>query len=92
MQVPTSVAIKQVLRFYCNYVGGNFCYNYVGGSSCCNYAGDCFCCSYAVRRFCTIYAGENLCSNMWMTIFIEIMHMGVCCNHTGGVFYSALCK
>ena len=24
MQVPTSVAIMQVLKFYCNYVGGTF--------------------------------------------------------------------
>ena len=49
MQVPTSVAIMQFLRFYCNYVGGFFCYIYVGGSFCCNYAGDCFCCNYAVK-------------------------------------------
>ena len=31
MQVPTSVAIMQFLRFYCNYVGGTFCYIYFGG-------------------------------------------------------------
>ena len=31
MQVPTSVAIMQFLRFYCNYVGGTFCYIYVSG-------------------------------------------------------------
>ena len=43
MQVPMSVAIMQFLRFYCNYVGGTFCYIYVGRSFCCNYAGDCFC-------------------------------------------------
>ena len=30
MQAPTSVAITQVLRFYCNYVSGTFCYTYVG--------------------------------------------------------------
>ena len=29
MQVPTSVAIMQFLRLYCNYVGGTFCYIYV---------------------------------------------------------------
>ena len=25
MEVPTSVAIMQVLKFYCSYVGGTFC-------------------------------------------------------------------
>ena len=30
-------------------------------------------------------------ANMWVTIFIEIMQVGVCCNHAGGIFYSALC-
>ena len=37
MQVPTSVAIMLILRFYCDYVGGTFHQNYVGGSFCCNY-------------------------------------------------------
>ena len=45
MQVPTSVGIKQVLKFCCNYVGGTFCYTYVGGSFCCNDADDGFCCN-----------------------------------------------
>ena len=31
MQLPTSVAIIQVLRFYCNYIGGTFCCTYVCG-------------------------------------------------------------
>ena len=26
--MPTSVAVMQVLRFYCNYVGGTFCNTY----------------------------------------------------------------
>ena len=30
-------------------------------------------------------------ANMWVTIFIEIMQVGVSCNHAGGIFYSALC-
>ena len=80
MQVPTS-AIMQVLMFYSNYVGGTFCDTYVGGSFCCSYEGDCFCCNYA-----TISA-----ANMWVTIFIDIMQVGVCCNHAGGIFYSVLC-
>ena len=41
MQVPTSVAVMQVLRFYSNYVGGTFSYTYVGGSFCCSFEGDC---------------------------------------------------
>ena len=45
LQVPTSVAVMQVLKFYCNYVSGTFYYTYVGGSFCCNYAGDYFCCN-----------------------------------------------
>ena len=30
-------------------------------------------------------------ANMWVTIFIEIMHLEVCYNHAGSIFYSALC-
>ena len=62
MQVTTSVAIMQVLMFFCNYAGGTFCYSYVGGSFCCCYAGDCCCCNYAVRSFCSTYAGDSFCS------------------------------
>ena len=29
-------------------------------------------------------------ANMWVTIFIEIMHVGVSCNHAGGIFYSVI--
>ena len=32
----------------------------------------------SIRSFCTIYAHENVyTANMWLTIFIEIMHMEV---------------
>ena len=40
MLVTTSVPVIQVLRFYCNYAGGNFYYGYVGGSFCCNHAAE----------------------------------------------------
>ena len=30
-------------------------------------------------------------ANTWVTIFIVIMQVGVCCNYAGGVFCSALC-
>ena len=30
-------------------------------------------------------------ANMWVTIFIQIMHMKVYYNHAGSIFYSALC-
>ena len=59
MQVTMSVAIMQILRLYCNYAGGTFCYSYVGGSFCCNHACDCFCCSYSVRSFCSTYASDS---------------------------------
>ena len=28
---------------------------------------------------------------LWVIIFIKIMHVGVCYNHAGSIFYSALC-
>ena len=30
-------------------------------------------------------------ANMWVTILIEIIQVEVCCNHAGGIFYSACC-
>ena len=57
--------------------GGNSCYRYISGSFCCNYAGDCFCWNYVVRSFCSTYTGDSVCSNMWVTIFIIIIQMGV---------------
>ena len=30
-------------------------------------------------------------ANMWVTLFIEIMDVGVCYNHAGSIFCSALC-
>ena len=47
MQVPTSVAIMQFLRFYCSYVSVPFLQVKVSAT------------------------------NMWVTIFIEIMHLEV---------------
>ena len=48
-----SVAIKQVLRFCCNYAGDTFCYKYAGGGKFyCSYASDCFCTEYVgVTKF-----------------------------------------
>ena len=92
MQVPTSVAIMQVLKFYCNYVGGGtFCYTYVGGSFCCNDAGVCFCCNLQLEDSAAFIQVKVFVANMWVTSFIEIMQVGVCCNHAGSIFYSALC-
>ena len=60
MKVPISVAIMQVLGFYCDYIAGTFCRAYVGGSSYCSYE---YCsCNYAVRSFCNTYATENFSS------------------------------
>ena len=30
-------------------------------------------------------------TNIWVTIFIELMHVEVCYNYGGGIFSSALC-
>ena len=35
--------------------------------------------------------GKVSAANMYVTIFIEIMHVEVCYNHVGSIFYSALC-
>ena len=88
MQKPTSVAIIQFLRFYCNYVGHTFCYIYVGEPLCCNYAGDCFCCNYAVRSSCSIYAGEiSFCSKYVGDHFYwNYACVSLCCYHTGTNF------
>ena len=77
MRVTAPFATLQDLRFYCNHFDGTFCYTYAGRSFCCNYAGNSFYSSYAVRSFCRTYAGESLYSEMWVTIFIVIMQMGV---------------
>ena len=83
MQVTTSVALIQILRFYCKYAGGTFCYSYVGGSFCCNHADDCFCCSYAVRSFCSKYEGNNF--------YCNYAGGSLCCNCADGIFCSVLC-
>ena len=93
IQLTLSIAIMQVLSFYCNYVGGIFCYTYVDGSFCCSYESDCFCCNYAVRSFCNTYAGESFCSKYVGDNLIEIMLVGVsvAIMQVDGIFYSALC-
>ena len=63
MLVTLSVAIIQVLRCYCNYAGGTFCYSYVGGSFCCNYAVSSFCISYEGGSFCNKYVGDTFYCN-----------------------------
>ena len=81
MQVPRSVAIMQVLRFYCNYVGGTFSYSYVDGS---------FCCDYTVRSFCAIYADESFCSKyVGENFYWNYAGEGLCYHYTGGTFYNA---
>ena len=72
MQVPTSVLIMQVLRLYCNYLGGTFCCTYVEGSFCCSNDGECFCCNYAVRSFCKLMQVKVSAANMSVTIFMKL--------------------
>ena len=47
-----------------------FCYIYVGGSFLCNYAGDCFWLQLCMHL-------EVSAANIWVTIFMEIMQVGV---------------
>ena len=82
----------QVLKFYYNYVGGTFCYTYVGGSFCCNDAGDCFCCNLQLEVFAAFMQAKVFMVNIWWISFIEIVQVGVCYNHAGSIFCSALCS
>ena len=65
MQVPTSVAVMHVLKFYSNYVGGTFCYTYIDGSFCCNDAGDCFCCSLQLEVSAAFMEVKVFVGNVW---------------------------
>ena len=62
LQVTTSVAIMQVLMFYCNYVGGTFCDTYVMLVDLIAVMKVTFCWNYEVRAFCNTYTSENFCS------------------------------
>ena len=65
------------MRFYCNYVGGTFCYTYVGGSF------------DAIMQVTVSVASMHLevsaalmqviisPLNIWVTLFAEIMQVGV---------------
>ena len=59
------VAIMQVLRFYCSYAGGTFCYSYVGGCFCCNYQGTV---SIAIMQLEVSAALVQVTVSMWVTI------------------------
>ena len=63
MRVPSSVAIMQVFQFYRNYASGIFLYNYLGG--------------YLVDIFVAFMQVKVSAGNMWVTMFFEIMHVGV---------------
>ena len=77
MQVPTSVAITQFLRSHCNYVGGTFCYIILA---------DLFVAIMQVTVSVEIMQLEVSApfmqvkvsaANMWVTIFIQLMHTEV---------------
>ena len=77
MEMPTSVAIMQVLRFYSNYVGD---------TSATLMLVDLFVAvmkvtvSVAIMQLevsATLMQRKVLSANMWVTIFIEIMQVGV---------------
>ena len=78
MQVPTSVAIMQVLMFYCDYIGGTFCDTYV-------MLVNIFVAvmkvtvSDAIMQLevsATLMPLKISAVNMWVIIFIEIMQVG----------------
>ena len=80
MQLTTSVAIMQVLRFFQNYAGDCFCYNYAVKSFCSTYAGNSFCSKYVSDNCCCNYAGGSLCCNYagGIALFLQcIIHMTV---------------
>ena len=87
MQVPTSVAIMQFLRFYCNYVGGTFCYIYFVAIMQVTVSVEIM----QLEVSAPFMQVKVSAANMWVTIFIEIMHVDVCYNHASSIFYSALC-
>ena len=73
MQVPTPVAIMQVLRFYCNYVGCTFRYIYIGGSFCSNYA--CVTVSVAIMQlevFAAFMQVKVSAANMWRQFLLKL--------------------
>ena len=79
MQEAISVAIMQILKFYCNYAGATFCYTHAGGSFCCNDAGDCFCCNLQLEVCAAFMQVKFFAANMLETTsVIEIMQVGVC--------------
>ena len=82
--------------FYGNYSGDNvfciyagfevvLCYRYVGESFSYNFACNCLCWNYAVRSFAALMQVTVSAANMWVTIFIVIMQIEVCCNYAGGI-------
>ena len=77
MQVPTSVAIMQFLRFYCNYVCGTFCYIYVGKSFVAIIQVTVFDAIIQLEVSAAFMQVKVPAANMCMTIFTEIMHVGV---------------
>ena len=79
MQVSTSVAFLQVLRFYCNYVCGTFysCYTYVGGHFSCSYKATVSVAIMQLEVSATLTRVKVSAANIWVTIFIEIMQVGV---------------
>ena len=72
MQVPTSVAIMQVLRFHCIYVGGTFCYSFATVMLV-----DLSVVVMQVTVSVAIMQLEVSAANIWVTIVIEVMQVGV---------------
>ena len=51
----------------------------------------CFRCNLQLEVSAAFVQVKDFAANIWVTRFIEIMQVGVCCNYAGSIFRSALC-
>ena len=67
--------------FYTNDTGANVCCNYIGFEVLLQLLVDLFVAVIQVTVSVAKMQLEVSAAKMWVTIFIKIMHLGVCCNH-----------
>ena len=77
MQLTLSIAIMQVPTSVAIMQVLKFYCNYVGGTK--------------LEVSAAFMQVKVFAANMWVTSFIVIMRVGVCCNHGGSILGSALC-
>ena len=99
----SSFCCNYVTDTFCgNYTGGNVCCIYAGFEVVLSLTGMLVDLSVVIMQVTVFVAIMQLegsaahmqvpvsAANMWVTIFIVIMHMGVCYNYAGGIFCKAL--